>query len=134
MKENTKMMYINLKHLVIDNQKQIGLQFYPNKIIQALIKELPQIKWSTNYNMAFLPNTKKHLNLIFKTFKGVCWINTKYFFVNRPINTSNKALDLTLQREKQKQKQKNWRTCPDSFLQKLEIRRYAPNTATGHLY
>ena len=36
-------MYINLKHLLIDNQKQIGLQFYPNKVIQALIKELPQI-------------------------------------------------------------------------------------------
>jgi len=25
-------IYINLKHLLIDNQKQIGLQFYPNKI------------------------------------------------------------------------------------------------------
>ena len=81
--------------------------------------------------MAFIPNTKMNLNLIFKTFKGVCWINTKHFFVNRPIDTNRKKLDLTIQR--QKQKQKDWRVCPDSFLQKLEIRGYALNTAKTYI-
>ena len=97
----SKAMFINLKHLVIDERKQIGLQFYPNKVIQALIKELPDIKWSKTYNMAYLPNREQNLKLIFKTFKGVCWINTKRFFINRPVNVGNHHLDLTTQRKKQ---------------------------------
>ena len=38
--------YIILKHLLIENKKMIGLQFDPDKVIQALIKELSNPKWS----------------------------------------------------------------------------------------
>ena len=34
---------ITLKHLLIKEEKQIGIKFYPNKIIQAVIKGLPEI-------------------------------------------------------------------------------------------
>ncbi len=45
---------ITLKHLLIENQKQIGLKFYPNKVIQALIKELPNPKWSNEFGMVYI--------------------------------------------------------------------------------
>ena len=32
-----EMKVINLKHLIIKEKKQIGIKFYPDKIIQALI-------------------------------------------------------------------------------------------------
>ena len=64
-----KTLQVNLKHLLIKKQKQIGIQFYPNKVLQALVKELPDPKWSDQFNMVYLPNTKDNLNAIFKKFK-----------------------------------------------------------------
>jgi integrase/recombinase XerD len=77
---------ITLKHLLIQDQKMIGIQFYPNKIIQALIKTLPGVKWSNQYEMVMIANNKENLDLIFRTFKGICWINCSNFFTNRPID------------------------------------------------
>jgi len=123
---------INLKHLVINEQKKIGIQFYPNKIIQSLIKELPEIKWSKKYGMAYLPNSKKNIALIFSTFRGVAWVNGQKFFVNKPMKKGVNQLDLNNIREK-KRKTKDWRCCPDAFLQKLEIKRYAYSTAKTYI-
>ena len=72
--------YITLKHLLIDNQKMIGLQFYPNKVIQALIKELPNPRWSKEYEMVYVINNKENLDQIFEKFRSVAWINGHSFF------------------------------------------------------
>ena len=45
---------IALKHLLIDSKKQIGLKFYPDKVIHALIKELPEPKWSQEFGMVYI--------------------------------------------------------------------------------
>ena len=56
---------------MINEGKQIGIQFHPYKIIQALLKELPGIKWSEEFSMAHIANAKDNLNLIFQKLKGV---------------------------------------------------------------
>ncbi len=76
----TKERSITLKHLLISDQKIIGIQFYPDKVIQALIKELPNPRWSEKYGMVILPNTSKNVSLIMEKFKGVAWVNGQYFF------------------------------------------------------
>lgn len=118
---------IAIKHLYIDDQKMIGLQFYPDKVIQALIKQLPNVKWSTQYEMAFIPNNKKNLDLIFETFKGVCWVNCGHFYPNRPVNVNNE--DLSVDSFRKRIPGRDWRYCPEDYYQKLEIRKYAMNTA-----
>ena len=60
---NSPTKHITLKHLLINNQKQIGLQFYPNKVIHALIKELPNPKWSKEFGMVFLVNNKTSVHI-----------------------------------------------------------------------
>lgn len=60
---------ITLKNLLINGTKHIGLLFYPDKVIQALIKEIPDVRWSKKYNMPIVPNTKGHLRLIFSKYK-----------------------------------------------------------------
>lgn len=62
---------ITLKNLYINEQKCIGLQFYSDKVIQALIKELPSPKWSKEFNMVYVENNKEKLNQIFNKFRGV---------------------------------------------------------------
>lgn len=63
--------HITLKHLLINNQKVIGIQFYPDKVIQALIKELPNPKWSKEFSMVYIINTKENLTEVFEKFRGV---------------------------------------------------------------
>ena len=127
--EKTKQ--ISLKHLLINQQKCIGIQFYPDKVIQALIKGLPNPKWSTQFSMVFLINNKDNLDAIFKKFKGVAWVNTSHFFTNKPIKTAADQIDLKWFR-KRKHKP-NYRVCPEDFLQKLELKKYATNTAKTYI-
>lgn len=56
---------------MIKDVKMIGIKFTPDKLIQNLIKGLPDPKWSQQYNMAYIPNTKANLGIVFNTFKGV---------------------------------------------------------------
>jgi integrase/recombinase XerD len=123
----SKQKQVTLKHLYITNQKMIGLLFYPDKVLQALIKQLPGVKWSTQYQMAFILNNKKNLDLIFKTFKGVCWVNCSHFYPNKPISVNNEELSVDSFRKRIPRQ--GWRYCPEEFYQKLEIRKYALNTA-----
>lgn len=51
--------------------KAIGMQFYPNKVIHALIKTLSGARWSKPDQMVFIPNNECNLNSVFTTFRGV---------------------------------------------------------------
>ncbi|WP_421871268.1 tyrosine-type recombinase/integrase [Marinoscillum sp.] len=123
----TKERHITLKHLVIGGERMIGLQFYPDKVIHAMVKKFPGVKWSHTFQMVVLPNNQKILTAIFETFKGVAWVNTSSFFVNRPVNSGNEPLSVDAYR--QRPKNPKWKHCPEEFYQKLEIRKYALNTA-----
>ena len=41
-----------------------------DKVIQALIKGLPNPKWSKTYNMAYIINNKSNLDSIFCLYKS----------------------------------------------------------------
>ncbi|MCZ4696494.1 recombinase [Ancylomarina euxinus] len=124
--------YITLKHLLINNTKCIGLQFYPDKVIQALIKTLPNPRWSNTYNMVYILNTKENLSIIFDTFKGVAWINCEHFLEKkRNVNSENSPLDIESYRRRKTPK--TYRRCPEDFLLKLELRKYALNTARVYI-
>ena len=115
----------NIKHLLIKNQKKIGIQFYTDKVIQALIKSLPDVKWSEEFQMVYLPNSKHHFNAIIKTFKGVAWVNMKYFDRNKPVNTIGQDLNIDDLRKK-------YIKIPEAYFQKLELKKYAYNTAQNY--
>ena len=129
MKQRTK--NITLKHLLINEQKKIGIQFYPDKVIQALIKELPDVKWSTKYGMATLPNKKENLDIIFSKFRGMCWINCNYFFTNKPVNFGNK--DVSVDSFRKRKPKKGFRFCPEEYYLKLELRKYSMNTVRTYV-
>lgn len=129
--ERPKLYKITLKHLFIKGEKKIGLQFYPNKVMNALVKSLPNIRWSNTYSMAHLSNTKKNIDLIFNTFRGVAWVNCNYFlgksqgyneemislddYRNRPLNVNTKY-------------------CPNEFYDTLERKMYSFATAKSYIY
>ncbi|WP_235843208.1 site-specific tyrosine recombinase/integron integrase [Maribacter hydrothermalis] len=122
---------ITLYHLMINNQKMIGIKFSPDKLIQNLIKGLPDPKWSKQYNMAYIHNTKANLGIIFTTFKGIVWINYNRFLTNKPINTSNETVDVQWFRNRTNVPE--YRLCPEEYLLKLELKRYANSTVRTYV-
>jgi len=126
-----KQKCITLKHLIINEKKCIGLQYYPDKLLNSISKSLPDIQWSDHYSMAFIANTKNNLSLVFDAFRGIAWINVSSFYTNRPVNKGQETQDVDFYRNRIKKK--NIRYCPESFLKKLELKRYAFNTVRSYV-
>ena len=126
-----KTKYVTLKHLLIENQKKIGIQFYPNKLIQTVVKGLPKPKWSKEYNMAYVENTPNNLNLILKDFKGVAWVNCSNFFPKQAQTKQNEVASVDHYRNRKLEN--DYRACPEEFLQKLELKHYALNTSKTYI-
>tara|TARA_R110002050_G_scaffold33846_7_gene85836 strand:+ start:79195 stop:80286 length:1092 start_codon:yes stop_codon:yes gene_type:complete len=117
---------------MIHDQKMIGIKFSPDKLIQGLIKSLPNPKWSEQYNMAYIPNTKDNLGIIFNTFRGVVWINYNRFLSNKPLNTGNECVDVEWFRKRKPIPE--YRFCPEEYLLKLELKKYANNTVRTYVH
>lgn len=122
---------ITLYHLMINNHKMIGIKFAPDNLIKNLVKGLPNPKWSKRYNMAYIPNTKGNLGIIFNTFKGVVWINYNRFLINKPVNQKNETVDVTWFRKRKLTP--DYRLCPEEYLLKLELKRYANSTVKTYV-
>lgn len=123
--------FITLKHLLIERQQCIGLQFYTDKVLLALVKELPKVQWSDTFNMFYLKNTRRNVSLIFEKFRGVAWINGNYFFRNKMFNNDNIKADTVW--FKNRKNNPSYRRCPEQYLQKLELKRYANNTIRNYV-
>lgn len=123
---------ITLYHLMIKNQKMIGLKFYPDKLIQGLIKGLPNPRWSKQYGMVYITNTKDNLGIINDTFKSIVWLNYNLFLSNKPIHTNNESVDVSWFRKRKHID--GHRLCPEAYLLKLELKKYAINTVRTYVY
>tara|TARA_R110002111_G_scaffold98648_3_gene152298 strand:+ start:25139 stop:26266 length:1128 start_codon:yes stop_codon:yes gene_type:complete len=122
---------ITLKHLLIDQKKCIGLQFSSSKVLQLLVDALPNISWSREFEMHYLPNNKSNLDLIFKTFYGIAWVNGNYFFSDKIINADNPQLNL--ERYRNRNYRDNYKFCPEDYLLKLELKKYSDNTVRNYV-
>ena len=122
---------ITLKHLLINETRCIGIQFQPDKVVNALLKELPNIKWSNDFNLPYMPNTKANIGLIYQKFRGVAWVNTNYFFSHRRISNDNEEINVDWFRRRKLPE--GYRSCPEEYLLKLELKRYANNTAKTYI-
>lgn len=123
--------YITLKNLVIGQEKCIGMKFFTDKVLHALVNELPNIKWSEEYNMNYVPNSPAALDAIFEKFRGVAWVNCNHFFTNSGFSRNNEAIDVAWFRKRKHGD--DYRRCPESYLLKLELKRYANNTVKTYV-
>lgn len=123
--------HITLKHLLFNSKKYIGLQFNTNKVLNIIIQELEDVQWSEEFNMYYVPNTSKHLDSIFSLFRGVVWIDSKYFFANTRSKQLTETFDVGWYRKRKRQP--GFRFCPENYLQKLELKRYSNNTVKSYV-
>lgn len=127
----TTLPIITIRHLMIEAQPRIGLQFHPNKVVQALTDSLPAIGWSEEHRMHHILNCPDNLTLLYKTFRGVAWVEGRYFFRNRPVRPDAEPVDMTALRTKSPIAGK--KPCPDEYIALLETKRYSINTAKTYI-
>ena len=123
--------HITLKHLLIEDKPCIGLKFYANKTIQIVIKELNNLNWSKEFTMYYVPNTKTNVNHVFSLFKGIAWIDTQYFYEKTRSKELNETFDASW--VKSRKRPSDFKFCPDNYLQKLELKKYANNTVKTYV-
>jgi len=123
--------YITLKNLMIEGQKCIGLKFYQDKVLQALVNELPGVDWSEEFHMNYVPNSPTALDGIFDQFRGVAWVNCNHFFTNSGFSRNNE--DINVDWFRKRTHAEGYRRCPEEYLLKLELKRYANNTVKTYV-
>jgi site-specific recombinase XerD len=123
--------HITLKHLLIDDKKFIGLKFYTNHALEILVKSLKNISWSKEFNLFYVPNNRTQLDEIYAIFRGVAWIDSKYFFQNTRSKQLDEKFDVEWYRRRKKLSHKRY--CPDSYIKKLELKKYSNNTVRSYV-
>jgi len=102
---------ITLKHLFINNKKQIGFQFLADKVLIALTKDLNGISWSNEFSMFYIANTKSNIDSVFNMFRGIAWINTQYFFEKSMSKNLDEVFDINWFRKRKESP--HYRFCPE---------------------
>ena len=123
-----KVPVITLRHLMIADAKCIGIQFSHSKVIEALVRTLDSPKFSRLYRMPYVLNTKDNIEAIFRTFRGVAWVDCKYFYRDKPLSKQSEVVDLTPLK-----KAHNGLYCPIEYIELLERKRYSLNTARTYV-
>jgi len=118
---------ITLKNLVIHGKKYIGLQYHTDKVIDAMLKEFDDLQWSEEFKLFYIKKTKSNISDLCILFKGVAWLNMHYFYPNKPLHHGHDSLNLD--RYRVRKTTAGFRLCPEPYLRKLELKKYAANTA-----
>jgi integrase/recombinase XerD len=122
---------ITLKHLLINEQKQIGIQFHPNTRITKLLETITDLHWSEAFSLHYISNTKENFSALFTTFRGIAWINGAHFFEGKVKKKHND--EITLDSFRNRQPKKGYRFAPKEYFEKLEFKRYSINTARTYI-
>lgn len=127
----TKFGNITLKHLLINERKHIGLQFYPNPTVENILKSQGVYQWNDEFKMFTAPNNKDNFALVFNSFKGIAWINGAHFFQGKVKKKFNDEINLDSFRKRRPINGKRY--VPETYLEKLEFKRYSINTARTYI-
>jgi hypothetical protein len=122
---------VTLKNVVVKGQKHIGLLHYQDKVLEAMVQSLEGSHWDDDLHMYTLPKSRGAVQSIFKKFRGVAWVDLKYYYPNRPLHQGSEVLNLDWYR--MRKVDAGYRVCPEAFLTKLEVKRYAWNTARTYI-
>jgi len=120
---------ITIRHLIVNNKRMIGLEYNNNPTIQALVDTF-DVGWDEKLSMNYVENNNANLNKIYSIFKGVAWVNGKYFFKDKPINTKIDEPNYTAIKNK---RTKYERKCPNEYIDKLQVLRYSKSTVNTYV-
>ncbi|MFQ3214851.1 MAG: integrase/recombinase XerD [Marivirga sp.] len=123
---------ISLRHLEVDGERMIGLKFYPDKVIQALVKTLPFPKWHKKQQLAYIKNNVVNYQMVLSTFRGVAWLDMRYFSKKGWMGSDDPSL--VIEGYRKRKLAKGYKACPEGYFRELEARKYAINTVKTYIF
>ncbi len=123
--------FITLRHIFISNNKYVAIDFKMDKVLDAMVKTLPNAFWSEELSKYLIANTNENINAIFSLFKGVAWINCNYFFEKNRSKQLNEVFDAEW--FKKRDLPLEYRTCPEEYVEKLKLKKYSNNTVKSYV-
>jgi len=81
--------------------------------------------------MYYIPNAKEQLDELFSMFKGIAWIDGRFFYERNRSKKLNEDRDNSWLQERELPK--DYRKCPDTYLNKLTIKKYSNNTIKSYV-
>lgn len=123
---------IRLNPIKINNQKFVKISFPMTEGVKKLVKTIPNVKWSKELECVYIPSDYKTIQAVFNTFKGIAWVDTKAVFSSNHKEVLSKGEESSYQalyQKIQKQYPKEKAVHLMALVKKLELYRYALNTA-----
>lgn len=134
---------VTLKALLHRNHECIGIYFTKGKLLDAIIRKLPGVKWSKTNTCWYIPLTKEGYGLLIEMFKEKAIINNELL---KAYLQKKKIITATLPQEKQIENKKAtaftrpvaltsaWQLSGantealEKFIQQLQLKAYSPST------
>lgn len=122
--------YISLNHLLIEGEKCIGLNYLADRTMKTLVESLPDQSTCTETGQTYIKNTKDNVDLVFKTFRGVAWVNGQRFFDKRK-HLGHVIPDVAHLRKRPLPK--GHLRAPEGYFDKLALKSYALSTCNVYV-
>ena len=100
-------------------------------LIDTLLKNLEGITWSNEFSMYYVLNSREIFTTIFDLFRGKVWINAEALFPNK--KRKRDSTPQNLHQFKTRTSIPGRKFCPISYIDKLELKGYAFNTAKTYI-
>jgi site-specific recombinase XerD len=120
---------IEVKRLFHRNTHCLGLWFDYNPVLIQAVKTL-KARWSQSHNCWYVSEEDVPLNQLFKTFKGKAWVDASALYGGNTPQAKEKSgnQNHTKRHKAPKRGYPLTKPLPAEYLEKLERRRYSPNT------
>lgn len=128
----TNLPIVSIKHLMINGQKMVALNFSHCPKTVGLIKTVYCIKWNQHYEMYCFVNTRKNLKQLYAFAKGKIWIDGANFYNKNSGGTQMQAINVDSFRKRTKKE--GFRYCPEEFYTTLELKNYSIETAKNYIH
>lgn len=124
-------MYPTLKinHITINNERCISLTFPHRADVLKCVNSIPNIQYDDDKEVYYLINSQQNLKNIYTYTKGSVWVSGEAFYNKKSNNSGSNPMGEGVVI---KSNSKYLRSVPQSYIDKLKIKRYAENTA--HTY
>lgn len=115
---------VSLHYIYLDRTKHVGIRFVFNSTLKVIAEELIGAVWNEKHNAFIIAYSSSNLNLIFNSYRGNAWVNTKDISKKEkqaaPLNIDLKEV-----------------VCsnieiPEAYKQKMILKGYAENTQRNY--
>ncbi|CAG5087676.1 tyrosine-type recombinase/integrase [Parvicella tangerina] len=117
---------LTLRHISIDNAPCIGLSFPHRPDVVKCVTSIPNVQYDDDSQQYYLYNSKKNLKLIYAYCKGRVWVSGDDFFKRDNPNLGSNPMEADFEVYSS---ETYHRKVPESYLNKLKLKRYSANTA-----